>query len=515
MAQSNTRLSPRQKMINLMYIVLTAMLALNVSSDVLDGFTQVEDGLQRSNVTMTSRNDGIYNSINALALQNPSKGQAWLAKASALRGETKRLYDWMDSLKVQIVRKADGPKGNPDAIKNLDDLESAASVMLNPGSRLGEKLRLDINSYTNFVTKMISDTAAVSTIKAALSTSPLHKKGVPVPVNWEVAKFEGQPVVAAVTHLTKLQNDLRYAEGEALQNLLSSIDAGDVRVNSLTAFVIPESRYVMRGSKYSANIVVAAVDTTARPKVFVNGRQLPNDRGLYQFNAGSAGKFDYSGYITLPQAGSDLKLPFKSSYTVMEPTATVSPTMMNVLYAGIDNPLSISVPGVPTTSVTASMTGGTLIHKGNSWIARPTAVGSDATVNVFAEVDGRQQKVYSTTFRVRRLPDPTAFIAIGNERFKGGKPIGKNALVSANGLGAAIDDGILDINFRVLSFETVIFDSMGNAIPEVSDGANFSSRQRESLRRLQRGKRFFVSRIKAVGPDGVERNLNPVEVIVN
>lgn len=519
MAQSNTRLSPRQKMINLMYIVLTAMLALNVSSDVLDGFTQVEEGLKRSNANVLTRNDGIYQSINALAMQNPEKGQAWLAKASAVRGETARLYELMDSLKLLIVRNADGADGDPANIKSLDNLESSAAVMLNPSTRLGEKLRLDINSYTDFVTKMVPDTAVAATIRASLNTDPVKRPGIELPVKWEEAKFESQPVVAAVTHLTKLQNDLRYAEGEALQHLLASIDAGDLRVNSLNAFVIPESRYVMRGGKYRANIVLAAVDSTARPQVVVGGKELTNDRGVYEFTAGTTGKFDYSGYISLSQGGEEMKLPFKSSYTVMEPSATVSATMMNVLYAGIDNPLSISVPGVPAHNVTATMTGGTLTRQGDHWIARPTSVGSDATVSVNAEIDGRQQNVYTTTFKVRRLPDPTAYISIaganGTERYKGGKPLGKSALTAAGGLGAAIDDGILNIDFKVLSFETVMFDSMGNAIPEVSDGANFSSRQRESLRRLQRGKRFYISRVKAIGPDGVERTLNPLEVIVN
>ncbi len=135
-------------------------------------------------------------------------------------------------------------------------------------------------------------------------------------------------------------------------------------------------------------------------------------------------------------------------------------------------------------------------------------------------MDGRQQTVNTTTFRVRKLPDPVAFIAYTGaggapERYKGGKPISKATLMSAKGLDAAIDDDMLNIDFNVLSFETVFFDSMGNAIPEVSAGASFSQRQKDSFRRLSRGKRFYISRIRAKGPDGIERTLNPVEVIVN
>ena len=339
---------------------------------------------------------------------------------------------------------------------------------------------------------------------------------------WEEAKFENQPVVAAVTLLTKLQNDIRFAEGEALSSLLANVDAGDVRVNELNAFVIPDSRLVMRGEKYSANIVLAAVDTTARPVITVGGRTLPaSAAGRYEFVASQTGSFDYSGSLDVTHGdGTVTSHPFSSSYVVMEPSATVSATMMNVLYAGIDNPVGISVPGVAMNDISATMTNGTLTRSGDHWVARPSAVGKDATVTVTASMDGRQVQVAQTNFRVRKLPDPTPFIAFtdanGNtDHYRGGKPFGKTLLLKAEGLQAAIDDGLLDTPFRVVSFQTVFFDSMGNAMPENSDGASFSQRQRQAFQRLQRGKRFYISAIKAIGPDGITRDLSPMEVIVN
>ena len=256
----------------------------------------------------------------------------------------------------------------------------------------------------------------------------------------------------------------------------------------------------MRGSKYTANIVLAAVDTTQRPVVFVNGTKLDNDRGLYEVVTGRTGEFDYNGYIEVPRGdGTSSRLDFSSSYTVIEPMATVSATMMNVLYAGIDNPISIAVPGIPTNAISASMTNGSLTRKGDTWVAKPTKVGAEAGVSV---------------------TDPTPYIACsdgkGNtDRYKGSKPFAKTLLLQAPGIAAAIDDDLLNISFRVISFETVFFDSMGNAIPEVSDGANFSQRQKDSFRRLSRGKRFYISRVRAVGPDGIERTISPMEEIVN
>lgn len=521
MGANNTRLSPRQKMINLMYIVLTAMLALNVSSDVLDGFTQVHDGLNRTNYNVGERNDAIYRQLEDFATINPDKGRQWLDRASAVRRSTDSLYQLVDSIKLLIVQKADGKNGDPNNIISRDDLEAASVVMLSPGTRMGETLRLQIDQYREYIGSLMVDSVKKSGIERALSTEPVLQKGTLTPKSWEETQFDQKPVVAAVTLLTKIQNDIRFAEGEVLNNLLERVDAGDVRVNELNAFVIPSSRIVMRGGNYQANIVLAAVDTTQRPEIFINGHKLATNNGIYTVPANSTGTFDYKGYLeVLHGDGTATRHDFSSQYTVIEPMATVSATMMNVLYAGIDNPISISVPGVPMSAISATMTNGTLTRSGDHWVAKPATVGTNAKLTVTATIDGRQTNVANHEFRVRKLPDPTAFIpytdAKGNvDHYKGGKPFPKAILLQAKGLGAAIDDGLLDTPFRVLSFETIIFDSMGNAMPEVSDGANFSQRQKQAFQRLSRGKRFFISRIKAVGPDGITRELSPMEILVN
>ena len=520
--KSVNRMSPREKMINLMYIVLTAMLALNVSSDVLNGFSQVEDGLTRSNRTITARNQSLYAQLQAFNEKNPEKGKMWLDKATQVVGETDRLYGYIDSLKLEIVRHADGEDGDVNNIRNRDNLDAASEVMLAATGGKGKLLRTRIDQYRQFVTSFLEDPEKRKNLETALSTVPPKTAKYDISKKtWEDFMFDNMPCIAAVTLLTKLQNDVRYAEGEVLNQMLTNVDLGDLRVNLVNAFVVPDSRIVMRGTKYSAHIVLAAIDTTQRPVVYINGGRLGNSNGLYEVGTSKAGTYDYSGWIeVLGRDGTVTRRDFKSSYTVIDPLATISATMMNVLYAGINNPISIAVPGVPEGSISATMTNGTLTKSGDGWIAHPTKVGAECVISVTAEMDGQRTNVGSTTFRVRKLPDPTPFITYKDangqpNRYKGGKPFSKALLMAAPGLDAAIDDEILNIDYKVVSFETVFFDSMGNAMPEMSNGSQFSERQKSKIRSLQHGKRFYISHVKATGPDGITRDISPIEVIVN
>lgn len=511
-------MSPRQRMINLMYIVLTAMLALNVSSDVLNGFNQVQDGLARTNENMATKNYIQYLYLEDLYTKNPTKVGPWMEKGQLLQAYSSTLLNEIDSLKMAVAIQADGKNADPENLVNLDDLEAASVTMLNPATNRGRHLREQLSAYRQNIAGLINDSVKRKAVMDILSTDLALKH--PGNISWEEQMFDNMPAVAAITLLTKLQSDIREAESEALSNLITNVDIGDVRVNELNPYVIPNSNMVMRGGRYTADIVLAAIDTTQRPQVFVNGSKIEN--GRLEIVAGSVGTHQYSGYIETARGdGSIDRRPFSSSYTVMEPMATISPTLMNVLYAGIENPISISVPGVAMNGVDASMTNGTLTRQGDSWVARPGQVGSDAVISVFATIDGHKQQVGSMTFRVRKLPDPLPYIPIRDAQgniveYKGSpRKLSKAQLMSAETIGAAIDDNVLNVSYSVLSFSTVFYDSMGNAIPEVSDGNKFSGRQKEQFKRMKPGSRFFISNVKAKGPDGITRDIPPLEVVLN
>jgi len=510
MAIKKRPVSPRQKMINLMYVVLMAMLAMNVSNEVLNGFSIVEESLNRTTESAAKENLAIYNDFETQMEANPQKVKEWYEKALLVRSASDSLFNFAGQLKLAIAREADGKNGDPANLRNKEGLEPANQVMLAPGRGRGGDLKQALEQYRDLMLSLVSDTALKHKIVDDLSTE-VPRTGVGK--NWQEALFESMPAAASVTILSKMQNDVRNVEKEVLHALVQNIDVKDIRVNALEAFVIPNSQTIVRGDKFSAHIVMAAVDTTQVPEIYIGNTKVNLKDNIYETVCGKTGDFTLAGFIeTVNGNGDKIRRDFEQKYTVVDPSATVSADLMNMLYAGYNNPISISVPGVPLNKIQATMTNGSLTPTGpGKYIAKPSKIGQDATITVTSTNTGHPQQMGQFTFRVRKLPDPTPYIDIKDEggnpsRFKGGN-LAKGSLLGTEGIGAAIDDGILDIGFRVLSFETVFFDNMGNAKPLASDGANFSSAQKEQFRRLSRGRRFYISRVVAVGPDGIERTL--------
>ena len=162
-------------MINLMYIVLTAMLALNVSSDVLNGFTQVEEGLTRTNDNVEQRNAAILGTLRDFAEKNPDKGQRWYDKAAEVRGVTEAICVEIDSIKGLIVKEADGDDGDVRDIQNRDNLEAASVVMLSGGNPLGRRLRANVEGYREYVSSLMTDSVNIVIVLKALCTEAVKR----------------------------------------------------------------------------------------------------------------------------------------------------------------------------------------------------------------------------------------------------------------------------------------------------------------------------------------------------
>lgn len=502
----------RQRMINLMYLVFIAMMALNISPDVLDSFTRVESQLRQVTASTEKENERLRDQMQQALAENPKKVAQWNARSEQLHQAADSLFNYVQSLKLLILQEADGKQAtNLSAIKNPDNQSAASIVLLSPINPRGRDLKRAIERFRGRITELLSSEQARQEVAGRLVTT-----GTKAGKSWEQETFESMPAIAAITTLTNIQNSVRYVEGLTLTELLQSIDYHDYRSNRLTAAVIPESRLVMRGMPFKAQIVLGSIDTTKHPQIFIGGRELsPSADGRISLGTSSVGTFPIKGTIRAQLGdGTIATSSFESSYTVIEPSATVAPTLMNILYAGIDNPLRIAAPGFPSEDLVAVASSGTLTRSGGLWHIRPSQPGTSIKITVSAkQPDGRNLTLGESELKVRALPDPSPYLAIGSQRFKGGR-IARSGILASGGVKAAIDDAILDIAYSVKSFQLIAFDSMGNAIPETSHSGSFSDRQIRLIQSAPRGRRLYLTEIIAQGPDGISRRIPSLELII-
>lgn len=510
--------TPRQKMIGMMYLVLTAMLALNVSTDILNGFKLVDDSLHSTIEASETRNATVYDDFKYAYEQNPIKMEDAWNNAQLLRQKSDSLFNYIQDFKYQIAVLADGKKkADPNVRKiegnsNLDVTGQYAMVYYdkNTGLTNGEALRKYVESYREFLKTLVQDSVLQASVEKTFAT-PVGKNHDGDPISWEATIFEGMPVGASVTILTKLQNDIRSAEGEVAQLLQTQSDASDFRVNSLEALVIPVSSYVMRGGKYQAKIVLSAVDSTKKPIYYVNSNKL-NDDGIYEVGCGSTGSFKYSGELRLPKHdGTEIRLPFESSYSVGEPSVTISNTDLNIMYRDYQNKFAISVPGISNDKIRVSVIGAASTHQRGMWLIKPNAASKQVTIAVQAELEGRWISMGEQVYRVKELPKPGAYFKSGSTEYQEGK-VARNALLSPNATVIASygPDGLLDLPFTIVSFQ--VQTPMGIS---QTKGNKFSKQQIDQLSKLKQGSVINIIDIKAKGPEGNIVRLRGIPLTLN
>jgi gliding motility-associated protein GldM len=505
--------TPRQKMIMLMYLVLTAMLALNVDKKVLDAFSLVNDGFMSTIENFNQKNESVYTEFNNAAQENPEKVGDLNRQVNSIKQHTDSLYNYITNLKEMLVKKADGPDGRLDSILLKEDLNVSGELMIAKGN--GMKLKSAINEYREFLLKTFdpSDTANISAIHKYLDTNdPTVASGIKP--SWEVSKFEGYPLMVVITLMSKMQSDIRNSESDAINYLYSQIDASSFKFNALKAQVVPKSSYVLQGDVYEARVFISAIDTTAVPEILVNGSKLPilpgENAGIYKATASAEGTFKWKGVINFKNPnGVIIPYPFEQEYQVAKPSMTVSPTRMNVLYAGLPNPVSISVPGISSRDISVTMTNGRIEKTADGFMAYPEKIGMKALISVSATVDKVVKSMGSIEFRVKKVPNPVATVAGKYEGL-----ISRNELVAEEGVYAEIPDFDFEMKFQVLSF--VVSSSKGGFVYEkATNGARFSKDQKDMFNGLSRGNRLNIDNIVVKGEDGFTRTLPPISFKIN
>ena len=391
---------------------------------------------------------------------------------------------------------------------NLDVTGQYAIVQGN-----GAKLKQVVAYYRDFAADIVVHDAELrNSIIKTLATERGYNSHEKDSCDWEVAVFDGMPVGASITILTKMQNDVRSTESSLIQYLMDRTDAGDLRVNKLSAYVIPKSNYVIRGGKYSAQIILAAVDSTQRPEYYIEGQRI-NDHGVYEVSTSSVGVKKYSGYISYqdPNSGQMEQLRFQSEYSVGEPAVTISNTDLNIMYRGYDNKFAISVPGVSNDKLKVTVNGAAVRQQGGQWIIKPGDNAKTVSIAVSAELDGRMQPMGTKDYRVKALPKPGAFFKSGETEYSEGN-ISRSALLnnSATVIASYGPDGLLDLPFQITSFKVNI-----NGVLTEARGNKFSRDQLDRMSKLKMGAIVVINDIRAKGPDGKETRLSPIALSLN
>ncbi|MFV0554861.1 MAG: gliding motility protein GldM [Mangrovibacterium sp.] len=533
MGATNCPETPRQKMIGMMYLVLMAMMAMNVSVEVLIAFRVVNSSLVQAYEAVDTKGDQQYEALVAAYEMNKEKVKPWLDQADEVRKQIEELQKFILDTKEELVLKGGGMKTkdiegfvaseersyitnyDKDSLQvgKEDDLNVPSDVML----RLGKatELRNMIGALKEDLLKRVpAESIIAHNIKISLDTPDPHGSAGghgDGAATWETANFAHQPMIAALTILSKIQIDISNTELSMLTWLYGQIDAGSYKFNKLNPVVIPRSTAVLQGGTYYAEVFLAAEDTTQQPQVIVAGNELPlkAGKGIYEMSATKPGSYKWNGEIKFKTSdGEMLSFPFEQEYQVVQPSATISPTKMNVFYMNIANPISVSVPGVTSKDVKISMTNGNIQEQNGELVVYPTAedlTGKKTEIIVDVNLNGKITRVATMSFRVKKVPDPVAQIA-----GQSGGVVRKESLVAEQGMFAELLDFDFDLKFKIAGFDVTMVGNGGYNVTYKSDGPYFTKEMKAAISSQQPSSVIYFDNIIAKGDDKSTRTLSPI-----
>jgi len=558
--------TPRQKMIGMMYLVLTALLALNVSKEILNSFVLINDSLKATNENFQGKNDALYQAFAIAESNDKAKVKPWHDKAKEVRKSADELVRHIELLKGVLIAETDKME---DTAKVIGYIRTSLDPNATEASRKEAKMMADslfslrnVNSKDNYDTPtniMIGGeegklkegpwtayelVAKIGTFKENLiglldSSGSSIAEGLRVNFDtekklkisdaasepWPLANFYHIPLAAVVTNLSKVQTDVRNAEADVVKYLLGKVDASDFKFDTLAAKLIAPS-VVFEGDEYSAEMFVAAFSTTQNPDVWLgdfdsvaqkfrgsidsNSVEVAKGVGTYKLRASGEGVKKWGGAIRVKApSGAYNYYPFKSEYMVMKTGVVVSPTKMNVLYRGVKNPISVSVPGVPPENVKASITVGNLNQaagqpKGN-YIAEIMSPGTEAIVKVTANVGGKDRPMGEFKFRVKEVPPPVGYIAGVSS---GNVPVAQ--LAAAPTVIPKMENFDFELYFQVTKFE-LVYSLGGSDIKTVPvQGNRLPASDLTAIKSLKKGSRVWIENIEAVMLDENQRPVSGV-----
>jgi len=496
-------------MINIMYLVLLAMLALNVSDTILNAFKNINDSLESSRTNVNTSIDQLFTAFqNTKLKEEPARAQPIWEKANQAKAYADELNNYVQKLKQQFNTAGGGLSEETGDLVERGNLDIAQGIMIN--QKEGEKLKAKINETRQKLIALLTpeDQKNVSFSLEAKDA----EKSVSGKKEWEEINFgEGTPLTAANTVLSKIQSDTKNAEAEIVKKLFGNMDKSLVNLDQFAAVAVAPTSYVIQGQPYSAQVFLTASDSKSSPEITVGGGRLAtkDGKGTYTGGTGSVGVFKWVGTIRVKQTDGQIKeyrTP-EQTYQVAKPSATVSPDKMNVIYAGIPNPFSVSAAGFPLESVKASISGGSIKGANGKFMVNVGSdqVGKVLSVTVSANNAGKTINLGAQQFRVKALPTPKAFI-----KGKSGGSVDLEWLERSNLIETELDDFVFDIKYKVIRFSATFINPRSDAVTMQNSGGSFSSQVKGALNSIKPGATVIFKDIIAEGPDGRQKSLDGI-----
>jgi gliding motility-associated protein GldM len=546
------KLSPRQKMINMMYLVLTALLAMNVSKEILNSFALLNNGLVKTNINFAAKNEVTYSNFETALLNDPNKVRPFHDKAKAVKKRSQEMFDYIEAIKTELITEVEektettiqGKNGQDSTIKIasdvlhmegkdnnvipthyfMGDLDKAA-----PGNKAFEFKE----KITKFKEDLIANIPAKEkkNIKLGLETNDVWSNHESMMISWESNNFYHNPAVAVIAILTKMQNDVKNAEADIINALYKQIDVSSFKFDTLSARVVANSNYVLLGDEYRAEVFMAAFSTTSNPQIWLGNVDSvknefvgPKDTssvkvnkgvGIYTISPSSEGTVQWGGMIRMKDPADPTVIhsyPFKSEFKAARPAIVVSPDKMNVFYVGIDNPVSISVPGIAAEDIVPSMSGGSISGARGKYTVKVAQAmsGKKCMVNVSARTkNGVKSMGKGIEFRVKTVPNPvpTVYGKRGTETIKAGE------IQFIKGVVPMMDNFEFELKFPVISFD-VSMNVNGLEVTETSQGASLSEKAAGLIKRAKKGNKIYIEKVKVQKPGGVVTEIGSVNLKV-
>ncbi|MCH4824424.1 gliding motility protein GldM [Gramella lutea] len=485
--------SPRQKMINLMYLVFIAMMALNMSKEVLTAFGLMNEKLDKTAANYSERNTALMAGLATKVDEQPAKYTSIKEDADRIHDLSSNFTQYIEGIKEELKASVDDPKDyeTMDQSTVMDEM-FFQSGRINPK---GEEFLAQIESYRNGVSEILENgygsIAQKVNVQKEFATEPVNVEGANVP--WLKYRFEGFPLVASITQLTQMQADVKSTESEILSSMLSGQLQSDVSLKNYEAIVIPSKPAFFSGENFQGKVVLGRFDNTLQfENVVINGKEVDNTEAgqvVLDFPAGNVGEQQITGELQYMENDSLKSIKISDSYNVipLPNSAVISADKMNVVYRGVQNPMTISIPGVSNVSANAPglrNAGGT----GKYLMDVTTLQAREVTISVSGELPGGKTVSDKKTFRVKDIPRPVGTIR-GED---GAVSMQRNSLEIAT-VGANLPDFDFDLNLNVTGFK---FKVPGQPTIIVN-GSRLDDRAKAALRRAGRGESVQIYDINA------------------